>query len=135
MNAGVFREVLALAGVTMALTVAAQTNVPDYSRWFVLPKAQLRTGPADPPAPASSPGEAEYSLQDFQAYHRGQQDFQFIRRVEVPRDPVVRAIDSIFQPEVFHVGRTTTVSCSIFTAIKRRNPLCLLNPCFFEMTF
>ncbi len=40
---------------------------------------------------------------------------------------LVRATDAVFTPETVHLGKTTTFSCSILTAIKRKNPLCLLN--------
>jgi hypothetical protein len=41
--------------------------------------------------------------------------------------PLVRWLGSTFEPAVFHIGKTS-VSCSLITAIKNRNPLCLLNP-------
>ena len=146
MNAAVVRRVLVVAGVAMALTAAAQTNSPDYTRWFIVPKPHLRTEHADPPARSlgleqsetslsSLPASVEGRQQDFHLYYFGPRDFDFIRPVQVERDPVTRAFYSIFQPEVFQVGRKTTLSCSILTAIKRRNPLCLLNPIFFEMTW
>ena len=43
-----------------------------------------------------------------------------------------RVLDGIFQPEIIHVGKTT-VSCSLLTAITRKNPLCLINPIFFQL--
>ena len=39
----------------------------------------------------------------------------------------VRAMDSVFRPEVVKIGGVA-VSCSVITAVKRKNPLCLLNP-------
>jgi hypothetical protein len=47
---------------------------------------------------------------------------------------LVRATDAIFQPEVVQVGKRS-VSCSIITAIKRKNPLCLLNPIFLNASW
>lgn len=49
-----------------------------------------------------------------------------------PRPPesdnrLVRFMDNTFRPEVIHF-RKVSFSCSIVTAIKRKNPLCLLNP-------
>ena len=130
----------------MALTVAAQTSPPDYNRWLILPTPRLRTECADPPEAglrlqqqetrlSSLPAGTEQSRQDFQLNYRRQRDFDFIRPVRASSDPVTRAFGSVFQPEVFHIGRTTTVSCSILTAIKRKNPLCLLNPVFLEVTW
>jgi hypothetical protein len=48
------------------------------------------------------------------------------------RDPPVenvftRTMDAIFAPEVIQIGGTS-IALSPYTAIKRRNPLCLLNP-------
>jgi hypothetical protein len=40
--------------------------------------------------------------------------------------PVLRWLGSAFEPAVFHIGKTS-VSCSLVSAIKNRNPLCLLN--------
>ena len=40
----------------------------------------------------------------------------------------------VFSPEFFHWGKVD-VSCSVLTAIQRRNPLCLLNPIFFQLTW
>jgi hypothetical protein len=39
----------------------------------------------------------------------------------------VRAMDAIFTPEVIEIGGTA-IAFSPYTAIKRKNPLCLLNP-------
>jgi hypothetical protein len=43
-----------------------------------------------------------------------------------PNNTFTRAM-RIFEPEVVHIGQFD-VACSIITAIKRKNPLCLLNP-------
>ena len=43
-------------------------------------------------------------------------------------------IDAIFEPDVIHLGRAA-VSGSIITAYKRKNPLCLLNPIFFDLSW
>src|SRR5688572_10558323 len=40
---------------------------------------------------------------------------------------IVNAMNAVFEPEVFHIGNISA-SASIVTAIKRRNPLCLLSP-------
>jgi hypothetical protein len=47
---------------------------------------------------------------------------------------VARSIDSIFRPDPVHVGKAT-MSCTLLTAIKRKNPLCLLNPIFFQLSW
>ena len=41
--------------------------------------------------------------------------------------PIVNAMNAVFEPEVFHIGKISA-SASVVTAIKRRNPLCLLSP-------
>jgi hypothetical protein len=46
----------------------------------------------------------------------------------------VRAAEAIWTPEVVKIGKTS-VSCAIITAIKRKNPLCLLNPLFFHASW
>jgi len=45
-----------------------------------------------------------------------------------------RCVNAIFKPEEFQVGKTS-VSCSLLTAIKRKNPLCLINPIFFNLSW
>ena len=46
----------------------------------------------------------------------------------------VRFVDNTFQPEGIHF-RKVDLSCSLITAIKRKNPLCLLNPLFFNLSW
>jgi hypothetical protein len=43
-----------------------------------------------------------------------------------PDGLLASAMDSMSRPEVFHVGKTT-VRCSLLSAIKHKDPLCLLN--------
>jgi hypothetical protein len=45
-----------------------------------------------------------------------------------------RWMTDIFEPEVFQLGHFT-VGCTVATALKRKNPLCLLNPYVFWATF
>lgn len=47
---------------------------------------------------------------------------------------VVQALNNTFSPEVIHY-RKADVSCTIYTAIKRKNPFCLLNPIFFNVSW
>ena len=44
-----------------------------------------------------------------------------------PDNLYVRTMDTIFRPEVIRLGKMS-VAFSVVTAIKRKNPLCLLNP-------
>lgn len=45
-----------------------------------------------------------------------------------------RVVVDAFVPTEVHVGETT-VSCSVVTAIKRKNPLCLLNPIVLNISW
>lgn len=54
---------------------------------------------------------------------------------EPPTDnPYVRAVDAIFTPEVIRLGKMS-LACSVVTAIKRKNPLCLLNPMVLDLSW
>jgi len=148
----------------MATTARAQTNSSeDHIRFFSVVTAQLRTADAEPPPSRTGLQPGEVALhsrpvetrvtdlkvrpshaftsvvmtddQDFRVSYGGRYDDDFIRPAKVSADPVTRVLDSIFRPEEFHVGRATTVSCSILTAIKRKNPLCLLNPLFLSVSW
>jgi hypothetical protein len=71
---------------------------------------------------------------DFQIVYRLDKA-GYLTRPEPPSDNRFdRIMDSTFRPEVFHF-RKVDVECSLITAIKRKNPLCLLNPIFFNMTW
>jgi len=55
------------------------------------------------------------------------------------RDPEAQSllrhpVDTIFEPETLRLGKVN-FSCSIVTAIKRRDPLCLLNPAFLGLSW
>ncbi len=164
MNPVVFCRALVMVGVGMATTATAQTNSSgDSIRFFSIPTVQLRTVLGEPPAsrigpqegkagrhswpvetrladPKVQPSHAFTSVatsddQDFRLPYGRHYDFDLIRPTKVSADPVTRALDSIFRPEEFHVGRTYTVSCSLLTAIKRKNPLCLVNPLFLSVSW
>jgi hypothetical protein len=49
-------------------------------------------------------------------------------------DRFSRALDAVFTPEPIRIGGTE-VSFSPITAIKRKNPLCLLNPLIFNVSW
>jgi len=71
---------------------------------------------------------------DRALYHRLDRAGYFTRPPIVSRTALDRGIDNIFNPEVVQIGKTS-VSCSIYTAIKRRNPLCLANPIFLNISW
>jgi hypothetical protein len=55
-----------------------------------------------------------------------------LTRIQPPsQNRFLRPIEAIFRPTPVRLGKLR-VSCSILTAIKRRNPLCLLNPFFIQ---
>jgi len=61
--------------------------------------------------------------------------FGYLTRPESGSDiPVVRWLGTTFEPAVFHIGKTW-VSCTLVSAIKNRNPLCLLNPIFLSVSW
>lgn len=75
------------------------------------------------------PGEFDY--QTYRLVHAS----GFLERKEPENDDLFsRLARNIFEPEIFRVGRTT-VCCSVLTAIKRKNPLCLLNPMVLNVSW
>ena len=152
---------LGLPGILLGLplTVTAQTNSPPPAAdLFVLAAPHLRSEPVDPPksqppprriisgetsptsvAPAApnrlpGPFSASTGRADTDFYLR-HQDFGLIPPLKPSRDPLARSFDSIFRPEEFRIGQRATFSCTIATAIKRKNPLCLLNPLFLNLSW
>jgi hypothetical protein len=64
---------------------------------------------------------------DFRTY-RMLEERGYLRRPEPKSDNrFVRFVNGIFEPTPIRLGKTV-VTCSIITAIKRKNPLCLINP-------
>lgn len=75
-------------------------------------------------------GEGQYNFDRFVDAHPG----LIVPPAPTAKDPVSRGFAAVLRPEPFHLGKTT-VSCSVATAIKRRNPLCLLNPIFLNVSW
>jgi hypothetical protein len=165
MNPVVLRRALVVVGVGMATTTTAQTNSSvDHIRFFSIPTAQLRTADTEPPSSRTGLQQGEVALRSWPVETRladlrlqlshplalvgksDDEDFRLpygryhdldsiiIRPAKVPADPVTWVLYSVLRPEELHVGRTT-VSCSILTAIKRKNPFCLLNPLFLSVSW
>jgi hypothetical protein len=151
----------ALAGIIVGstLTSAAQTNAPPRAlQWLVVAAPHLRTesaqpaksdirppparpdsiatgtGPPDPPGPPPGKFAASTSREDSDYYLRNR-EFDLIRPPARPPDMLTRGFDSVFRPEEIRIGRNATFSCSMVTAIKRKNPLCLLNPIFLNLSW
>ena len=58
---------------------------------------------------------------------------RFLTKPELPSENRVdQLVNSIFVPEVIKF-RKVSVSCSVITAIKRKNPLALINPIFLDV--
>lgn len=69
---------------------------------------------------------------DYRTYRQLHEN-AFLTRAESESDDLFsRVVANIFEPEVFRIGQTA-VCCSVVTAIKRKNPLCLLNPLVFTI--
>jgi hypothetical protein len=61
-------------------------------------------------------------------------EFYLIAPEPQSENRLVRAAEALWRPEVVRLGKTS-ISCSVITAIKRKNPLCLLNPLFFQASW
>jgi hypothetical protein len=153
---GAFFIVVAVVALA-ALRASAQTNsTTDPLQWLAVPEPHRQTIGANistpeaknkwdevtlhlPPAKATTADTAfqNTGLSASMASQNDEQFRQFILRhpgygfVRTPREPddrISRAFNAVFKPEPIRLGRNATFSCTIWTAIKRKNPLCLLNP-------
>lgn len=71
----------------------------------------------------------------LQSYNARSDRFFLVRPLErAPETPLERTFNSIGQPEVVRLGNASLES-SVVTAVKRRNPLCLINATFLKMTW
>ena len=69
---------------------------------------------------------------DQEIYDRLERNGYF-NKPELPSDSrLERFLNSTFEPEVIRLGKVS-LSCSAITAIKRKNPLCLLNMIFLRL--
>jgi hypothetical protein len=80
-------------------------------------------------APGLLGAETSLRTADFDAdlYRRLERSGYLTASEPKSANPFVRSMQAVFEPEVVHVGKTA-VSFSVVTAIKRKNPFCLLNP-------
>src|SRR5204863_414243 len=80
-------------------------------------------------ATSASSSLSVFSLQIYERLEKG----GYLTRPELPsEDRLDRLVNTIFVPDPIQL-RKISVSCSIVTAIKRRNPLCLINPIFLDV--
>ncbi len=144
-----------LAMLGMALSLKAQTNsLSGMERFFVPPAVHLRAEFAEASVKAvelrerkmkemavlaqPTPTKSEARRSDTYAVSMtgsadGLQSLQSFKIIPPPKSSG-NFIESAFRTEVYHVGKTK-ISCSLLTAIKRKNPLCLLNPIFLNISW
>ena len=147
---------LACVAAGGCLCCSAQTGIcPTPALSFFQPGLQLRqetvslpvskasAGPAEPlpVKPTSAPPpvsnlEATTATADGLHGSYVRPDEFYLVRAEGPLfdHGVNRFLDQVFRPEELKVGKLS-VSSSITTAIKRKNPLCLLNPIIFQISW
>jgi hypothetical protein len=77
----------------------------------------------------TQPGEA-----DLRTYRLLAENGYWNRPSPQSDNVFVRVVNDIFEPATFRVGKTT-VACSIVTALKKKNPLCLLNPIVLNVSW
>ncbi len=96
----------------------------------------FNTPVGEPATIVTPPVPTEYFESDFDLkLYRRLEENGYLERPEPPSENLlVRYTDAIFVPDVVRVGKAD-VRSSILTAIKRRNPLCLLNPAFLQISW
>ena len=108
--------------------------VPESGRLRLTPT----NGPSGEPYSASASRDrgldAGFSNPVEQHVYRMLDEGGYLTPAKRPDSPIQRGIDAIWEPEVFQVGRVK-MSCAVATAVKRKNPLCLLTPLFFQMNW
>jgi hypothetical protein len=75
---------------------------------------------------SSSGNEIVLRDSDFHSSVFRSDRFYLTQSRALPQNGLVRFVDGVFTPEVFQVGKAS-VSSPFATAIKRKNPLCLLS--------
>ncbi len=71
---------------------------------------------------------------EMRVYRRLEEGGYLTRRE--PETPLSHFMDRTFSPEEIHLGKGKAVAgCTLYTAIKRKNPLCLLNPLFLFVSW
>ena len=96
----------------------------------VRPEPATNAGPETSFETTSASGSLSgASLRIYERLEKG----GYLTRPELPSENRLdRLVNTIFVPETIQF-RKASVSCSIITAIKRRNPLCLINPIFLDV--
>jgi len=87
------------------------------------------TGNLSLTADTATPDMSRFDREIYDRLERG----GYFKRLELPSDNrLERLLNSTFEPEVIRLGNVS-VSCSAVTAIKRKNPFCLLNMIFLRV--
>jgi hypothetical protein len=138
-----------ISGVVCAMALSClcccgQTNTcAQPTARFFLPPMKLRAAielETAAPKPALSVGSASAASAEMvtleSTLNGGGLPSRVIRSDEfyLTRPEPLSFVDGVFRPEVLHLGKTS-ISCSLLTALKRKNPLCLLNPVVFQLSW
>lgn len=105
----------------------ARAPVPD-------PTLALTTASSTQAALQARPDEGLRGVQ-LDVFRRMDREGYFDRPVRPSDSPVVRWAEGTFGEEEVKMGKSAKLSCSLYTAVKRKNPLCLLNPCFLHFSW
>lgn len=131
--------------VLCCINSSGQTNsAVSRAQLFSLPAVRLRTSSLEPGKdevlPQLQSGQMTLSSEGSHSdasprldVYRRLEEGGYLTRLE-PQSSVEQCVDSLFRPEVLHL-RKVTVACTLVTAIKRKNPLCLLNPVFLNVSW
>lgn len=79
----------------------------------------------DPGTISLSSSDKDDSFQTLDIYRR-LDDGGYLTSHNRPDSLLRREMDAMYRPEVFHLGKTT-IRCSLISAIRHKDPLCLLN--------
>jgi hypothetical protein len=142
MGGKIWFSALVLLGGGIVLAAAAETNsMPAFSCPFTLSQSNSIAKPNFiAPQTTSLRSEMWFTTASGMTAHHEAGDlattrhFELIKPAPKPDNFLTRGFNSIFEPEEFHVGKTT-ICCSVATAIKRKNPLCLLNPLVLNVSW
>lgn len=114
----------------------ACTNVAAFS----MPSLQLRPAAPELLPPTRNPSPSPDALEAEATMRAQAKDLEVMAKFERALVPIPPSLESrtgfdrvaaeIFEPEVFHIGHVA-IGSSLSTAIRRKNPLCLLNPYVF----
>ena len=106
-------------------------QIPDTPRLSTL--REIASSEFDPGPTDRFSATVRGSDLEMQVYKRLEEG-GYLTRPE-PETPLEHFLDRSFSPEVIHLGRHAVASCTLYTAIVRKNPLCLLNPMFLFISW